>query len=188
MGQLNWRPIVAVRVPEGPRVRWTLAREFVPPGKLLMLRVKQVPVGQPAGQGAGPPAGGGAGPAAAAAPVAAAAGVPAGAPAATQPATWKPEGMDPPCDADGDLSHPPTPSVTLPLARAARGALIGRIGGSTADETPDDKSMLLFAVGRLCVLQVPDDKRGSLFLAVNDRAEAAVQIQGSLEVEIFEAL
>jgi hypothetical protein len=163
MGQLHWRLLATVTVPENIGVRWSLAREFVPAGKLLRIQVKPVAPAPPQAQGQP--------------------GISQGA-----PAMWQPEGMNSPCDADGDVSQAMSQSATLPMTRARRGALIGRIGGGSADETPDDKSMLLFAVGRLCVLQVPDDKRGSLFLGVNDHAENAVRIQGSFEVEIFEAL
>jgi hypothetical protein len=48
--------------------------------------------------------------------------------------------------------------------------------------------MLLFAVGRLCVLQVPDDRRGTLFLGVNDKPEAAARLTGQLRVRVYEAL
>jgi hypothetical protein len=100
--------------------------------------------------------------------------------------TWTPEGFKKACDADGDAAI--TDHSDLPVSRAAPGALIGRIGGSTADQVGDDKTIWLFAVGRACILQVPDDRRGALFLSVNDKPHAAVYLKGKLTVRVYEAL
>jgi hypothetical protein len=102
----------------------------------------------------------------------------------TAKGNWTPEGATGPCGPDGDFADPAT---GLPLPRAARGALIGRIGGGTADLTSDDK-MLVFAVGRMTIVQLPDDKKGALLLGVNDKAQAASNLEGQLEVTIEEAL
>jgi hypothetical protein len=99
--------------------------------------------------------------------------------------TWTPEGGEQACGPDGETAV--SDHAGLPVARAARGALIGRIGGGSADQVPDEK-MLLFVIGRVCVLQVPDDRRGSLLLGVNDKPEATVGLSGHLSVEIFEAV
>jgi hypothetical protein len=96
--------------------------------------------------------------------------------------SWRPEGLT--CGPDGD---PAAAKADLPVSGAARGALVGRIGGSTADLTSDNR-MLLFSVGRVCVLKVPDEKHGGLFLGVNDKPELAINLQGSLEVAIDEAI
>lgn len=96
---------------------------------------------------------------------------------------WEPFGM-PACGPDGDAAFAKPAGV--PVAKAARGALIGKIGGSTADQEGDD-SMVLFTVGRVCVLAVPEKKSGALFLGVNDAPMAARQLQKQLRVQVFAA-
>src|SRR5215475_3664600 len=62
--------------------------------------------------------------------------------------TWTPEGFALPCGADGDSSGA-IQRDNLMVPNAPIGALIGRIGGSTADQTADtNRNMLLFSVGR----------------------------------------
>ena len=68
------------------------------------------------------------------------------------------------------------------------GALIGRIGGSSADQAVDAVRMLLFAVGRVCVLPTPDTTKGALFLGVNDKPALMSKLTGALAVSISEAL
>lgn len=103
-------------------------------------------------------------------------------------ATWTPDGFTAPCGADGDSSGS-IQRDNLMVPNAPLGALIGRIGGSTADQTADvNRNMLLFSVGRFCVLQIPDTAKGSLFLGVNDRAVCMSRVQGQLSVTISEAL
>ena len=99
---------------------------------------------------------------------------------------WTLDGVNTPCEPDGDFSLYELPG--LPIARAARGALIGRIGGSSADLAAVDNSMHLFVVGRVCVLQVPADKTGSLYLSVNDKPWPASRVQGQLKVRVFESI
>jgi hypothetical protein len=113
-------------------------------------------------------------------------------------AAWKPDGFTSTCTADGDvdgkargLLSPPAPL----LASAAVGALIARIGGSTADMTldigpppPTSPARLVFSVGRHCVFSVPTAPIGGLFLGINDSGARMAAIIGSLSVNIFEAL
>jgi hypothetical protein len=140
MGSPTWRQVVPeLTVPTKTGDLWTLAREYVLPGRLLKIEAD--------GQ-------------------------------------WQPEGLTL-CGPDGD---PSSAAVDLPLARAARGALLARIGGSTADHTADAQTMLLFAVGRVCVVRVPEDKQGALFLGINDRASSASKLAGNLKVRVFEGL
>lgn len=93
---------------------------------------------------------------------------------------WRPpEG----CTADGD------PELTrvgvLPMADLAVGALIGRIGGSTADGAGDQDRTFLFSVGRYCVIQAPEmPKVGALYLAVNDTRSNSMLLRGSLKVTV----
>jgi hypothetical protein len=108
---------------------------------------------------------------------------------------WTPEGFAQRCSADGDFSgtaRRPVPTTGTPLvASAPLGALIGRIGGSTADQTLDttqNPSRLVFSVGRKCVFKVPATPIGSLFLGVNDDPTRMANVQGRLMVDIYEAI
>jgi len=65
------------------------------------------------------------------------------------------------------------------------GALIGKIGGSTADK--GDSPAQVFAVGEYCVIHVPDTARGGLFLTMNDKPQNFYQHSGELDVTIEEA-
>lgn len=102
-----------------------------------------------------------------------------------EPQTWTPDGGTA-CTADGDpgLTRASTPLV----AGAPIGALIARVGGSTADAAGDAERSLLFAAGRYCVFQAPEPpKAGALFLGVNDVPAIAVKLSGNLLVEVCEA-
>jgi hypothetical protein len=76
------------------------------------------------------------------------------------------------------------------MAPGARlGTLIGKIGGSTADQVLDPNIVSVFPVGRFCVFKSPDEaKTGPLYLSINDTAEGATQVEGSLRVVISVAL
>lgn len=104
---------------------------------------------------------------------------------AEQPPTWTPDGGTA-CTADGDPEL--TRAGTPPLADVPIGALIARVGGSTADAAGNTERSLLFAAGRYCVFQAPDaPKAGALFLGVNDVTANAVKLSGNLLVEVCEA-
>jgi hypothetical protein len=80
-------------------------------------------------------------------------------------------------------------SGALTLESCAVGALIAKIGGSTADVKPDKDKVVLFSAGRHCVFSIADaTKAGSLYLGMNDTKESVAKLQGQLEVTIFEAL
>lgn len=77
------------------------------------------------------------------------------------------------------------------LNTAPRGALIGRIGGSTADNSidPNAKTKLFFPVGSYCVLLVPDSPIvGALFLGVNDSPARMGSVTDNLYVNVYEGL
>ena len=95
--------------------------------------------------------------------------------------TWQPEGTKR-CTADGETALDRT--VLLPAAPA--GALIAKIGGSSADTTVD--KIPLFAVGRHCVFTVEAGKAGTLYLGVNDAVGSMARLTGSLTVRLWEAL
>jgi len=87
-----------------------------------------------------------------------------------------------PCGADG------TPgdgySANHLCATAPTGALIGKIGGSTADK-PDAASV--FAVGQYCIRTLKTEESGALFLTMNDVPGNFAQHDGVLKVRIEEA-
>lgn len=68
-----------------------------------------------------------------------------------------------PCTADGDLLSPIDSSRCI-WTKAPVGALLGRIGGSTADKETNS----IFVIGSYCVVAVDKNKEGPLFLTIND--------------------
>ena len=77
--------------------------------------------------------------------------------------------------------------LLLPDARL--GALIAKVGGSTADAAPDKNVVTVFAAGRYCVFKAPEEgKTGPLYLTVNDSPTGAAQVTGSLDVVISESM
>jgi hypothetical protein len=109
--------------------------------------------------------------------------------------TWTPLGFVEACSADGDFSgvaQGTAPPCGTPLvSSAAPGALIARIGGSTADHTIDTAatpSRVAFSIGRRCIFTVPGSPTGSLFLGVNDDPARMAGVTGRLLVNIYEAV
>jgi hypothetical protein len=107
----------------------------------------------------------------------------AGPPAQDQ--TWIPASATQACTAEGDAAQA---RQGLPVETCAVGALIGKIGGSSAEVKPDKDKVVLFGVGRHCVISVEAAKAGALYLGVNDTHASAIQMQGQLRVMIYEAL
>jgi hypothetical protein len=107
-----------------------------------------------------------------------------GAPAKTEDQKWRPESAGE-CSADGD---PEKQIDNLMISGAAVGALVGKIGGSTADLKPDKDKLVLFTVGRYCVFTVEAAKAGTLYLGANDTMDSLVRVQGQLEIKLSEAL
>jgi len=140
MAQPSWRQIKRVMVPERDGSLWTPALDYITPGKLYRIVVEARLFGPAADSD--PPA-------------ASDPGAPPPASAPAPPATdqhWTPEsGTE--CTADGDPALQRSGSLTLDSC--APGALIAKIGGSTADLKPDKDRLLLFSVGRHCVFSVP---------------------------------
>jgi hypothetical protein len=111
--------------------------------------------------------------------------------------TWQPKDFPATgCSADGDYEKKQSAdgiNAAL-LGSAPRGALIGRIGGGTADQTIDtppvgtNPARILFAVGRFCVILVPAAPVGALFLGANDAPERMGGVTNNLYVNIYEAL
>jgi hypothetical protein len=66
------------------------------------------------------------------------------------------------------------------------GALVGKVGGGTAEKPDADKSTV-FSVGRFCVLVLPDGTGGALFLTMNDKPDWFPQHSGGITVKLSEA-
>jgi hypothetical protein len=83
------------------------------------------------------------------------------------------------CAADGDLLSLISPQACL-LRGAPVGALIAKVGGSTAGTT--DGTM--FLVGRSCIYELDQSKRGPLYLTINDEPSGMDNNGGKLAVTI----
>lgn len=100
---------------------------------------------------------------------------------------WTPDSGSAKCNADGDPALALSGDVVL--RTSAIGSLIAKIGGSTADLTPDITKVLLFSAGRHCVFSIPDAaKAGPLYLGINDLAKSQAKVTGQIEVTIEESL
>lgn len=86
------------------------------------------------------------------------------------------------CGPDGDPEMPP--STDALSQDALIGALIGKIGGSSAAI----KNTNSFAVGRHCVVEVTDTTKGPLYLTINDVPGGMANNSGALKVSVWEAL
>jgi hypothetical protein len=100
--------------------------------------------------------------------------------------TWLPESGTR-CTADGDPAM--TRKEALTIDGCPAGALIAKVGGSSADLKPGKDSTLLFAVGRHCVFSISDaGKCGGLYFGINDAQASMARIEGELEVTVCEGL
>jgi len=107
---------------------------------------------------------------------------------------WKPADFQNDCSADGDFSgnEPVQKQGTAAiLSSAPLGALIARIGGSTADQSIDTSATpnrVVFSIGRHCVFSVPTTPTGALYLGVNDTGPNMIRLTEALLVDVYEAL
>jgi len=107
----------------------------------------------------------------------------------TVPTVWSPvKGTN--CEADGLISVPA--KLGLLSMAAMYGALIGKVGGSSAD-LPDSSSpgapygnKRVFPVGSYCVISIGSAEGGPLFLTMNDSPDGFAQHSGTLQVLIEE--
>lgn len=180
MGQPTWREIKTVTVPDREGSIWTPALDYITSGKLYHLVVEArpeppAPQPQPQAQQAVQPQ-----------PAVQPPDVAPPAPPLLRDQHWRPEsGVD--CTADGDAAL--SRNGPLILDGCPAGALIAKIGGSTADVKPDQEKNTLFSVGRHCVFSITDStKVGSLYLGMNDAKETMARIRGGLQVKIYESL
>jgi len=102
--------------------------------------------------------------------------------------------------ADGDPGLPQNPNAPPLLPSALIGALIGKIGGSAADNTAPVVTIpgspatagtgvpTPFSVGSFCIIELTAGQKGSLFLTMNDAPAAFGGHTGQLTVDLYEAL
>ncbi len=102
------------------------------------------------------------------------------------------------CGADGSRAAGSPASAFLPSAPL--GALIGKIGGSSADAPPPPApgvvvpavpvsgGPLVIAVGSFCTLEIQATTKGPLFVTMNDQLAGFDLHSGTLELTIDEAL
>jgi len=83
------------------------------------------------------------------------------------------------CSANGDLGSTLHPQDAI-LPSAPVGALIGKVGGSTAGTT-DGR---LFVVGKRALLQLDQNTSGPLFLTINDQLSGLQNNDKSIKVKI----
>jgi hypothetical protein len=88
----------------------------------------------------------------------------------------------PTCGPEGYLDYG-VPPDQLMVADSPTGALIGKIGGSTAGRSKDGT---LFPIGTLCVLS-PLEKAVPLFVAVNGGGRGGAYEFADLRIDIFHA-
>ncbi|WP_428671111.1 hypothetical protein [Reyranella sp.] len=199
MTQPVWRKLVSeLRVPEVQQ-QWALALEVITSSKLMKIEVVVDPARGLAATGTWTPKG-------FVSPCTAdgdfngtaqSPNAPVHPPLASPPplATLAPAGVPvAPLPAAAPVASPtaaPATGTTL-VPSAPRGALIARIGGSTADQGPDPSetapARIVFAIGRKCVFTVPEKPTGSLFLGVNDDPSRMADVSGAILVDIYEAI
>lgn len=161
-----WRELIRnFEVPAKPASLWTLVVEYVGPSRKLRFKAS----GTWAYQDPSLPA-----------PAAPAAAPPAAGDNTRTGVVSADEKRE--CGPDGDLWIPP-PADAL-SQDAFIGALIGKIGGSSAAI----KNTSAFAVGSFCVVDVTDTTKGPLYLTINDVPGGIANNSGTLSVSIWEAL
>jgi len=150
----TWNTISIVKVDAKPSGLWTLAVEYVPPSRLLRLRVVDKDESQK-----------------------------------TVGKEWN-RSQGTTCGPDGDQES--TTKTGILCSTASVGALIAKLGGSTADvpdSTPGTTSPYtgkkVFPVGSFCIVAVTiAADAGPLFLTINDTPDAFNLHSGALYVEI----
>jgi hypothetical protein len=168
MTEITWREVKRVDVQMNAGPLWRLALEFVQGPRLLRIRVLNSK-GNPVLNADGKPE--------------------MNAGAADWP-TWGKAGSI--CRPDGAPANPPR-NVLLLCSQAPYGALIGKLGGSSADNpdttpsSPPYGTKKVFAVGTYCVIAMTKDDSGPLFLTRNESLDAFKDDMGELKVLIEEA-
>lgn len=89
---------------------------------------------------------------------------------------------DRPCWADGDPKAPINPANCL-IPDAPPGALIAKIGGSTAGKVGD--GVKSFVVGSFCVVDFDTTTKGTVYLAMNADPMGLLDRTGQLRVKMY---
>jgi hypothetical protein len=102
--------------------------------------------------------------------------------------SWKYSDKIAPCGPDGDPGSLVDKSQCL-FADAPIGALLGKIGGSSASM----KEAKVFPVGLFCVVELPSKEtenavKGPLYFSMNDHLAGFADNDGQLTVSIYEAV
>jgi len=84
------------------------------------------------------------------------------------------------CKADGDLLSSISSAACI-LKDAPVGALIGKIGGSSAGISDGT----LFVAGKHCIIELDANKRGPLYLTINDELTGFENNDKAIKVDIF---
>lgn len=92
---------------------------------------------------------------------------------------WKYSPVDE-CTADGDLHSLIDPARTI-LGGGPVGALIGKIGGSSAGIKD---GICLFLVGQYCAVETKPEWKGPLFLTINDEPKGLGNNDGTIVVDV----
>jgi hypothetical protein len=108
---------------------------------------------------------------------------------------WKLSGTEEECSPDGSLENGTPQQQSLLVSTAPRGAMVGKIGGSTAD-LPDTSpagaagpyaGRKVFVSGTYTVVGLASTDCGPLFLTMNDSPKGFCNHSGDLWVLIEEA-
>ena len=83
------------------------------------------------------------------------------------------------CTADGDLLSLVSAQACI-LKGAPVGALIGKIGGNTAGVSDGT----VFLAGKTCIIELDQNKRGPLYLTINDELTGMGNNEGKLQVRV----
>jgi hypothetical protein len=184
-----WQLLKAAEVPARPKQGyWTLAVDYVNPLQRLRFVVEETVIAS--AQSGATEAAPLTAPTAPIIPSPTPPAVAQGAAAVTAPATPPPPSApkwsyapEKKCTADGDPKAPFNPANCM-FADAPAGALIAKIGGSTAGKTDGIK---LFVVGSYCVIDLDDKMKGPLYLAMNSDPMSSLDRSGSLLVKIWQS-
>jgi hypothetical protein len=200
MSEPNWQVLKTTEVPAKPKQGyWTRAVDYVNPSQRLRFVVEE-PATTPPSQSSQAGATAAAATSAPAPPLTGSSAPPATSTLASAPGTPPPAASAPAiptplsapkwsyaperkCTADGDPRAPLNPATCL-FTDAPPGALIAKIGGSTAGKTDGTK---LFVVGSYCVVELDDKTKGPLYLAMNNDPMSSLERSGSLQVTISQS-
>lgn len=197
MSDPNWQAIKTTEVPARPKQGyWTLVIEYVNPSQRLKFVVEEIAA--PSQETPTPATATTPTPSVkpSPSPVPTPPETPSASPAPSSPSSSAPGTAPPPllaakwsyapeskCTADGDPRAPFNPATCL-FADAPPGALIAKIGGSTAGKADGTK---LFVVGSYCVIELDDKMKGPLYLTMNSDPMSSLERSGSLRVTISQS-